>query len=90
MSYMIMPYILTIIFIALLVIGIYLRTSTARGKSGENKVRRVIGKTIDGEKYVINDIIFSDNGKTSQVDHIVINSRGVFVIETKNYSGTIY
>ena len=31
-----------------------------------------------------------NNGKTSQIDHIVINSRGVFVIETKNYSGRIY
>ena len=29
-------------------------------------------------------------GKTSQIDHVVINPRGVFVIETKNYSGRIY
>lgn len=29
-------------------------------------------------------------GKTSQVDHVVINPNGVFVIETKNYSGRIY
>ena len=31
-----------------------------------------------------------DDGKTSQTDHVVINSEGVFVIETKNYSGRIY
>lgn len=29
-------------------------------------------------------------GKTSQIDHVVINPNGVYVIETKNYSGRIY
>lgn len=35
-------------------------------------------------------MIVSNNGNTTQIDHIVINPRGVFVIETKNYSGEIY
>lgn len=61
-----------------------------RGKRGENEVKRVIGKTIKNEQYVINDLIVSNDGNTSQIDHIVINTRGVFVIETKNYSGGIY
>lgn len=35
-------------------------------------------------------MIVSNNGNTTQIDHIVINPRGVFVIETKNYSGEIH
>lgn len=30
------------------------------------------------------------DGHTTQIDHIAINQNGVFVIETKNYSGIIY
>ena len=39
---------------------------------------------------IINDLIVLIGNTTSQIDHIVINPRGVFVIETKNYSGRIY
>lgn len=38
------------------------------------------------QQYVINDLIVENDGKTSQIDHIVINPRGVFVIETKGCS----
>ena len=60
------------------------------GKVGETKVSSIIGKSVSGEKYVFNDYVVLDNGQTSQIDHIVVNKSGVFVIETKNYSGRIY
>jgi hypothetical protein len=53
-------------------------------------VRRVLGKTEEGKQYVINDYIIEMDGKSSQIDHILINRYGIFVIETKNYSGRIY
>lgn len=84
-----MPF-LIIVFILIVILAIYLKKPTTRGKRGENKVRWVIGETIENEQYVINDLIITNEGKTSQIDHIVINPRGVFVIETKNYSGDIY
>lgn len=34
--------------------------------------------------------MINDQGKSRQIDHIAITEYGVFVIETKNYSGTIY
>lgn len=80
--------ILPVIFLIVLIV--YLRKPSTRGKHGENKVRFIIGETIEGEQYVINDLIIEENGKSSQIDHIVINPRGIFVIETKNYSGEIY
>lgn len=80
-----------ILGIALAIFVIYWKSPKARGKRGEATVKLFIGETVPGEKYIINDIIIKDeNGKTSQIDHIVINRNGIFVIETKNYSGRIY
>lgn len=68
-------------------------TKTARGKGwyGEFKVKCVLKRTKPGERYVINNLmLLSKDGRSSQIDHILINKNGVFVIETKNYSGRIY
>lgn len=83
--------ILIIILIILIIcLKKYFKNPKTRGKRGENSVKHIIGETIENEQYIINDLILSIDGSTSQIDHIVINSRGVFVIETKNYSGEIY
>ena len=61
------------------------------GELGEEYIIKILGQTIPGQRYLINNLIVQDQyGKTSQIDHIFINSNGVFVIETKNLSGTIY
>lgn len=86
-----MPFLIVIFIILVFCLTVYLKHPTTRGKQGERRVRRVVGETVEGEKYVIHDLILDKgNGKTAQIDHIVINSRGVFVIETKNLSGNIY
>ncbi len=84
-----MPALIAILVI-LIICVVYSRRPETRGKHGENRVRTIIGETIKNQQYVINDLIVANNGTTSQIDHIVINPRGVFVIETKNYSGEIY
>lgn len=61
-----------------------------KGIKGENKVKRKLGNSIPNKKYVLSDIIIKEGENTSQIDHIVINEYGIYVIETKNYSGTIY
>lgn len=86
----IMSFSIIIPIIVIIILAVYLKLPETRGKRGENRVKWVIGETIENEQYVINDLILSNNGNTSQIDHIVINQRGVFVIETKNYSGEIY
>lgn len=48
-------------------------------------------KALPAKKYVINNLVLETApGKTSQIDHVVIKPNGIFVIETKNYSGRIY
>lgn len=61
-----------------------------RGREGEIKVAAVL-KTLAGEHgKTLMDYIFTDKDKSVQVDNILICHNGVFVIETKNYSGRIY
>ena len=84
-----MPYIISII---LLVVVIYLSfkpPKTSRrvakwskdvGDYGELLVKSEIGFTVEKEQYVINDYILANGDKSCQIDHIVINPRGVFFI----------
>ncbi len=77
-----------VIFISVI---IFLRTPMGKGWLGEFKVKIILGKNVAGQHYVLNNVKFRiDEFKTCQIDHIVINKNGVFVIETKNLSGIIY
>lgn len=86
-----MIYISTMLLVAILVAS---RFPIVKGIIGETIIRIVIGRNTVNQKqqkYVINNLVLEITpGKTSQVDHVVINPNGVFVIETKNYSGRIY
>jgi hypothetical protein len=85
-----MPFLIILAILAIAGLA-YLKTPTGRGWLGEFRVKLTIGKTNPGISYVINDCrIRVSEDKTTQIDHIVINENGVFVIETKNYSGRIY
>lgn len=62
-----------------------------KGKFGEMKVARVLKKIARKEDgKVINDVIIIDEGHSSQIDHVLFLKSGIYVIETKNYSGRIY
>ena len=61
-----------------------------RGKYGEESVASLLKGTIPGEQYLVNDLIFEEGGQTCQIDHVLIRKNGIWVIETKNYAGTIY
>ena len=81
------------IFVSLIsLVGVFLSTPIMRGKIGELKISLLL-KSIT-TKYngkVINDVIILDeNNKSSQIDHVLFHTSGIYVIETKNYSGRIY
>lgn len=60
-----------------------------KGYLGEKAIAGILSQ-LEPEKYtVINDVMLSVGGKTSQMDHIVVSDYGIFVIETKNYKGWI-
>lgn len=82
---------LVVFFGAILLFYAFLTTPKGKGWIGETRVKWIIKKTKIGVRYVINNLVIkTDDNKTCQIDHILINSNGIFVIETKNYSGRIY
>lgn len=82
------------LFLSIIAILTVLKLPVVKGLIGEAIIRRLIGKNTISQKnpkYVINNLVLETApGKTSQIDHVIINPNGVFVIETKNYSGRIY
>ena len=66
------------------------KSAEVKGIEGEKNVRKITGNTVIGQKYVFNDYVILDNGKTTQIDHIVVTVCGVFVIETKNYMNLLF
>lgn len=60
------------------------------GKRGERIVAKELAKLKKKDTIILNDLLLpTSNGRTSQIDHVVISTRGIFVIETKNHSGRI-
>lgn len=59
------------------------------GKYGEYLVNKTIGES-KINSYVFYNYKIEERNSSHQIDEIVVNKRGVFVIETKNMGGTIY
>jgi len=84
--------VIVIIFILIIVFrfGRNVFHPAIRGTIGESRVSNRLNK-LQGEKYrVINDVLIKTGDRSSQIDHIIISIYGIFVIETKNYSGWIH
>ena len=84
------PWYWTIVIIFVIIIFICIKYgSKITGWFGEHWSKQALD-LLDKDKYVVlNDIMLEVNGKTYQIDHIVISKYGIFVIETKQYNGYI-
>jgi hypothetical protein len=45
---------------------------------------------VNGAKFLFNIYIPKENGETSEIDVLMISPKGIFVFESKNYSGWIF
>ena len=84
------PYILALIAINLAFW--FLSTARFKGWLGERAVDKALRSRLSHREYrVLKDLTMpTSDGGTTQIDHIVVSRFGVFVIETKNWSGQIY
>jgi Nuclease-related domain len=57
------------------------------GWQGEKSVAKQLSKTLSNDYFLINDVYLHDGG--GDIDQIVLGPNGVFVLETKNWSGKI-
>lgn len=65
-------------------------SATEKGMFAEEKINSLIGKYLQNkEGRLFADIIIGDDAQSAQIDHLVVTSNCLFVIETKNYRGEI-
>ncbi|MCM1040831.1 MAG: NERD domain-containing protein [Bacteroides sp.] len=63
----------------------------SKGKVGERRVAAILRQLPKEDYFVFNDLIVKfRNGRSSQIDHVVVSRFAIFVIETKNYKGWIF
>jgi len=75
----------------IILIGLWLRSPADKGRRGERRVGRTIARGLDPDEYVVfDDLVLETPDGTTQIDHVIVSPFGVFVIETKNYSGWIF
>lgn len=79
------------LFLALIIFAIFYRLNYAsiKGKRGEWHIASILSSLPDSY-CLLNDFFIQESGFSTQIDHIVISEFGIFVIETKNYSGWIF
>lgn len=62
-----------------------------KGANGEYQTYRMLKKYEEqGAKFLFNCYLPAQKGKTSEVDVIMIYKSGIYVLESKNYSGWIF
>ena len=61
-----------------------------KGRRGERMVSKELKNLKRRDYIVLNDILLpTSSERTSQIDHVVVSTRGIFVIETKSLAGRI-
>jgi predicted RNA-binding Zn-ribbon protein involved in translation (DUF1610 family) len=83
-----------ILFVIVAVVALatfYARLPGVKGARGERKVRRLMAAQLNPDEYhQFHDITVESSQGPTQIDHLVVSRYGVFVIETKNFSGWIF
>ncbi|VYT71099.1 NERD domain-containing protein [Clostridium tertium] len=82
-----MNIVIIVTMVVISIIVVFKRRKVNDINLGEEEVNKVLSK-LSGYK-LLSDIMIRKEDGTSQIDHILIGKKGIFVIETKDYSGTI-
>ena len=57
------------------------------GWEGEKQVIKLLGSKLSDDHILLNDLYLRGGG--GDIDHVVLGPNGIFVLETKNWNGTI-
>jgi hypothetical protein len=62
-----------------------------KGRRGERRVARLLRRYLPADTYrVMHDVTLPAPEGTTQIDHICVSRFGIYVLETKHYSGWIF
>ncbi len=59
------------------------------GRMGERFATQIISEVLKKDDVLLTNVKLSFGGKQTELDNVIINNRGVFIIEVKNYSGEL-
>lgn len=80
---------------AILIIFIWLVVTLSKsnqkraGIRGEKFATKLIRETLNDDDILLCNVRISYDGKKTELDNVILNKRGIFIIEVKNYVGTI-
>ena len=94
---------LAIIIISLLLIALWIILShllsqtnfkwesgkTRAGRQGEEIADSLIRSVMNEHDILLSNLKISYDGKKAEIDKLIINSHGIFIIEVKNYNGIL-
>lgn len=60
------------------------------GKYGERVATTLIKEVLNEGDVLLNNVHISAEGKQTELDNLIINRYGIFIIEVKNYSGELH
>ena len=60
------------------------------GRLGESFANTVIQEILHDDDVMLTNVRIMAEGKQAELDDLIINKRGVFIIEVKNYSGELF
>jgi len=86
MGHILAPMIL-LAFVGGFVIGRWIRFGSNRG---EALVANAIATGFGTPHVLLNNVTLQCGGESTQIDHVLVAETGIFVIETKHYSGWIF
>ena len=76
---------------ALKVFLLWWNSPKQKGARGEKLVAQRLRAGLPVEYLILNDVYLPlADGTTTQIDHIVVSQYGIFVVETKTYSGWVF
>lgn len=82
--------ILAVILVLLIILAGYVSSPESKGKAGEASLRRRLERVPGYKLFFQNCYLPSRNGKTTEIDLIMVHETGVYVFESKNYTGWIF
>jgi len=60
------------------------------GRRGEEVATDIISTLLKDSDYLLTNVNLSYEGKRTEIDNLIVNEKGVFIIEVKNYVGDLY
>lgn len=59
------------------------------GRLGEEYAARMIESILNGKDHLLSNITVSFDQKNTELDNVIVNEYGIFIIEVKNYNGQL-